>query len=164
LQWSTASESNSSYFEVMRSTDGINFKPIGKKEAKGTTNTLTNYSFIDNNPNNGFNYYRLGEADIDGKIIYSDVRLIKVAVGFSVTIYPNPTHSTLALNFISNKQKNLKVSIIDNQGKTIMQRQVLVQEGFSTHTLNVASLSNGLYYLKCISGDGDTELKFLKAD
>jgi len=68
------------------------------------------------------------------------------------------------LNFNSNKAINMQVSIIDNEGKTIMLKQIQVAEGISTQTLNTASLSNGVYYLRCISSEGETELKFVKAD
>jgi len=33
------------------------------------TESNAQYSFVDNNPDNGMNYYRIGELDIDGAVI-----------------------------------------------------------------------------------------------
>ena len=44
-KWTTANEINVSYFNVTKSTDGINFKVIGKVRAEN--GTLNNYTFID---------------------------------------------------------------------------------------------------------------------
>ncbi|MFZ9956147.1 MAG: hypothetical protein ACO3E1_08475 [Flavobacteriales bacterium] len=39
LHWQTGSEINSDHFEIMHSTDGINFEPIGTVPSAGSSNT-----------------------------------------------------------------------------------------------------------------------------
>jgi hypothetical protein len=65
LQWSTAAEMNSSYFEVQHSLDGNNFEPIGRLGVAGNISITQTYSFTDNAPKmNAVNYYRLKQEDM----------------------------------------------------------------------------------------------------
>jgi hypothetical protein len=69
LVWKTASESNTDYYLIERSTTGEfnESSVIGIKSAVGNSNQKTEYSFVDKNFTEGINYYRLVQVDIDGK-------------------------------------------------------------------------------------------------
>ena len=73
IDWSTVSESNSDYFKVERSIDGSNFDAIGKVKAQGNSVEQINYSFIDEDPVQGINYYRLRQVDLDGSFFFSEI-------------------------------------------------------------------------------------------
>ena len=73
LKWSTASEINNAYFEVLRSADGVTFSHIGTIEGNGTTQVSQQYSFADKAPVTGTNYYRLKQVDTDGKSSLSEI-------------------------------------------------------------------------------------------
>jgi len=57
LRWSTLMENGTNYFEVNRSSGDFNFTEIGTADANGIA--TANYKFIDDNPINGVNAYRL---------------------------------------------------------------------------------------------------------
>lgn len=67
LKWSTASENNSDYFLIQRSSDGVEWRDVFTQKAAGFSNDNINYSFIDSYLNNGYVYYKLLQYDIDGK-------------------------------------------------------------------------------------------------
>lgn len=71
LKWTTVSESNSQYFELQRSEDATSWNVINKQNARGESKGVVNYSFIDNTPLNGSNYYRLKMVDADASFAYS---------------------------------------------------------------------------------------------
>jgi len=74
LKWVTASEQNSSHFDVERSEDGENWKTIGSKSAAGNSQTKIIYSYLDSYVNKNNVYYRLSQYDIDGKFeIYGPI-------------------------------------------------------------------------------------------
>lgn len=50
LSWSTATELNASHFEILRSSDGIQYATIGTVAANGNTSSITQYSYNDNDP------------------------------------------------------------------------------------------------------------------
>lgn len=66
INWSTASEHNSYYFNLERSIDGENWVYVNKVEGAGNSNTIINYSCIDKNFRKEINYYRLTQVDFNG--------------------------------------------------------------------------------------------------
>lgn len=72
LIWQTESELNCSAFDIMRSTDGLNYEMIGRIMGNGTTNSTHTYSFQDNAPIDGENYYMLRQLDFNGNENYSN--------------------------------------------------------------------------------------------
>ena len=67
LVWKTATEINNDYFTIEHSEDGINYEQIGTEFGAGNSNTILQYSMIDDNPFEGQTYYRLKQTDYDGK-------------------------------------------------------------------------------------------------
>lgn len=65
IKWTTASENNSSHFDLESSTDGENWRKIITKFAAGNSTEEIKYSYIDYNLNS-VTYYRLQQFDIDG--------------------------------------------------------------------------------------------------
>jgi len=83
LNWTTATEINSSHFDIERSTQGITWIKIGTVAAAGNSHSNLSYNLIDKNvfdsdevTNTDF-YYRLNMVDLDGQFEYSDVRQVK---------------------------------------------------------------------------------------
>lgn len=64
INWETASETNSSHFDIQKSSDGINFYSICRKPSLYLYGGK--YYFIDNKPSFGVSYYRLKQTDFDG--------------------------------------------------------------------------------------------------
>ncbi|MEI6185477.1 MAG: hypothetical protein WCP65_08105, partial [Bacteroidota bacterium] len=75
LSWQTATEINTSHFNIQRSTTGKDFTTIGKVPAKGASE----YTFNDNEKSAAKTlYYRLEIVDKDGTISYSEVRELSI--------------------------------------------------------------------------------------
>ena len=76
LKWATASEHNSSHFDLERSTDGIDWRIVGTKASAVNSTTQINYSHLDAINQFTIHYYRLVQYDIDGKFkIYGPIAL-----------------------------------------------------------------------------------------
>ena len=67
LQWQTASEHDNALFLVEREVDASGFVPIGQVEGAGDSNAALSYSFTDEHPAPGANYYRLQQTDLNGE-------------------------------------------------------------------------------------------------
>ena len=76
LQWQTAQEMNSKYFNIQRSVNGIDFVNIGNVNGSGTTQTNHSYQFTDESTPNGIVYYRLQQLDLDGRIMYGNISIV----------------------------------------------------------------------------------------
>lgn len=66
IEWKTATEYNSSYFEIERAADTMDFTSIGAISASFNSNVVKKYQFVDKQPKIGLNYYRLKQFDRDG--------------------------------------------------------------------------------------------------
>ena len=66
LSWSTASESQSSYFTVQRSINGLDWSDLKEVPAAGNSNSTLFYQIYDMEPSTGINYYRLTQTDLNG--------------------------------------------------------------------------------------------------
>jgi len=148
LKWTTASERNSSHFEVERSIDGLNFKPIGEKIAKGYSTKTQTYDFIDNQPIIGQNYYRIKQVDHDGQLNYSKIEVVNFKNRTnSPNIFPNPSNGkeeiTIQFNSVQNDENGL-MEIFNTSGKLILQKNI----NFASHFTLRAELTQGIYFIK----------------
>lgn len=91
LEWATASEVNNDYFVIERSGNGTEFTDIGSVDGNGNSFEEIDYSFVDERPLTGRNYYRLRQVDFDGASSHSRIVSVDQAGKVrEVVAYPNP--------------------------------------------------------------------------
>jgi parallel beta-helix repeat protein len=153
LNWVTASEINNDYFEVQRSTDGMNFEKIGQVEGNGTTTSVSSYAFADKNVLAEFSsvsafYYRLKQVDFDGTTDYSKTIRVSnnVLTSGNIEVYPNPNNGTFNITLPANEQSTIQLTIIDRTGKIVEQKMMQLQQGDNLLDLNL-SLPKGIYMI-----------------
>lgn len=144
LRWTTASETNSKYFIIERSSDQRNWSQIGFVNAAGNSNSILNYSYNDSLPQDGINYYRLKQVDLDSKYYMSEVRSVLVKSNWKVNVYPNPVTGT-ALKLKSNN--TLKTLIITDVYGRIMFKKT-GEEVTNADLINIAGYKAGLYFIQ----------------
>ena len=111
-----------------------------------------NYSFIDKNlaGRKGLVYYRLVSVDIDNKVTYSSVRIIRldeVGPKIVVTTYPNPVSNELRVTIPANWQnKKVVYEIVNTNGQVLKSIQSLSSS--QTETINTSNLAPGFYIAK----------------
>ncbi len=66
VNWSTASEKNNDRFEILKSTDGINFNTIGTVNGSQNSSEKIEYTFLDKTNSTHIVYYKLKQVDNDG--------------------------------------------------------------------------------------------------
>jgi hypothetical protein len=159
LKWATSSEDNNAYFEVLRSADGISFQSIGKVPGNLTTPIEHQYSFTDNNPNSGTNYYKLIQVDIDGYFTYSNIISLKNNASTSFNIFPNPAKNSLLVTHpAGDKQSNIK--LVQADGKVVFIQKIAVR-GIQS-SLDISKLTAGLYFVIVNSGNATNAFKLVK--
>ncbi|HET9502620.1 MAG TPA: LamG-like jellyroll fold domain-containing protein [Hymenobacter sp.] len=149
LSWHTASEKNSTRFDIERSLDGVAFAKLGTVAAQGTTTQAHAYAFRDAQLPAGANalYYRLRQVDADGTFAFSPVRTVRVADGRAsaglLALAPNPTHAGAAL---SGAPAGVAVQVLDALGRTVY-ATTTTAEGTATLALP-AGLPGGVYIVR----------------
>ena len=156
LQWVTATEINTAYFEVERSMDGIRFSTMGVVLAANNTNSEHQYQFSDalGLMNAGMVWYRIRSVDQDGKSMLSGTKMIRIAgstdAGTGLTLYPNPVLQELRITIPASWQhKLLTYEIVNLRGQVLS--RVQKNNSSQTEALNVQSLAAGNYFVlvKC---------------
>ena len=151
LDWVTLSEENSAYFEIEKSTDGVEFESIVKVDAMGRSSEEANYFIYDDSPFNGNNYYRLKQVDLDGQFEYSDI----VSVYFSssiIEIYPTFIIGEQNLNVLfSEAVSEMHFRLYNIQGQ-LMQSSTLSGSERDETQISVSGLQNGTYILHVFNG------------
>lgn len=148
LSWTTAQEINTSRFIVERSNDGRNFTSIGTVNASGNSNSSVSYTFNDQSPVKGSNYYRLKIVDNDNQYRFSAIRNIRNEGTADVAIYPNPAGGTLNLQINADDNDKALISVSDMSGKTVATMQSNINEGNNQLSMNISNLSTGSYLVK----------------
>ncbi|QEK52484.1 T9SS type A sorting domain-containing protein [Pedobacter aquae] len=155
LNWLTASETNNSYFEILKSTDGKNFSSIAKVNGSGNSTQQAQYDYTDTRPASGSNYYQLIQYDDNGKQTDLGVRAVNVTLGSKeLTVYPNPASSLINLSFEADVYQKLEV--IDLTGKILMSQTIQKQE--NSISLDINKLSTGFYHIR-LTGTGKITTK-----
>ncbi len=165
LLWATASEENALSFDVERSKDGSNFEKIGTKTAAGNSSVTNYYEFMDNNPQNGFNYYRIKLINTDGTEEFTEVKVLENKFSSDdFAVYPNPTTDIIHFNSTVDKAEDMKVEVLDILGrvvKTEIHKSVI---GKNNVPLRIAELQAGAYSLRVtfLQSNRTNSAKFVK--
>lgn len=163
LTWSTASEQDNDYFEIMRSTDGIHFETIAKIDAIGNTQAISQYTYTDKDVSDNY-YYKINAVDTRGsKISTQIIYLARSKEYFEIiTLKPIPTHNMLYVDLNSMQTEKLNIDIMDLTGKTLLQNQNTIHKGLNTISVPVQDLASGMYLIVFTSDNHTYQSKFLK--
>ncbi len=165
LKWSTFTEINMDHFNIERSTDGNNFRQIGKISAEGSNSENTNYSYLDISAERGSNFYRLAMIDNDGNYTYSKVITVSVDVkGITVSVvYPNPFSKRVQVKLDCQKPEQITIRVLDNAGVVVKSQIANLQKGENNIVIqNVAELPGGVYFLEVIGDHRSMKTKLMK--
>lgn len=150
LSWATASEENFNYFEIERAAQGTSFEIIGEIEGDGNSFTRLDYSFEDNIPEIGLNYYRLKSIDFDGTFEYSEVILVKFASNVKLVVFPNPTLGAISVRTSIPTTNGLNYKITNQYGVEVLSGYL---SAFKTQ-VDLQGLTKGVYILKLVELPG----------
>lgn len=136
IDWSTASETNNSYFTLERSIDCEDWETISFIPGAGNSNQIFHYQIIDNI---GFNaYYRLRQTDFDGKESLSHVISANCSSAMQVRVYPNPANDFIVFTGIDG---HAELAIAGSHGVILL--KAYCEDGFK---VDVSGFSEGIYF------------------
>jgi hypothetical protein len=161
LAWQTSLEINSSYFEIQRSNNAVNFEAIGTITAKGSSNIVTNYQTTDDLFffTGSKVFYRLKMVDTDGKFKYSQVIAMPIVtvIASNITAWPLPFSGQLNTGFTSESNSLVKINITNMNGALVLSNTSTVQKGYNTININQAQTIPSGTYLLTVVKDGKSE-------
>jgi len=147
LRWATASESNSDFFEVQRSTNGTSWQSLSRVKAAGNSTSILNYATTD--PIDGITgniYYRLKQVDFDGNSIYSGIQKINVENNKQLQVFPSPAQNVVYVQTASPGEKI--VGLFNMAGQNILTGLRMNVIGNEFYSIDINVLPKGTYFLK----------------
>ncbi len=142
VQWATCSESNSNYFLVQQSNDGIHWKDIKKVQASNVSNQRINYSIETKAALVEQTFYRIKEVDMDLKFFYSSIKSLRREA--------NQTFYTIEGNYVRNRMLKIHSTVagtfrlMNHEGKLVYSR--VISKG--DHNLLLEYLPTGYYLIR----------------
>jgi hypothetical protein len=140
VAWTTADESNLDYFEVEKSSDGVNFTPFRRVNASNKGN---HYQLTDPNPMlDAVNYYRVKSVERSGKKNYTGIKSVKIQRNENtVSVYPTILETGKTIHVIVENENN-EFYLFDSQGKMILKQKL----NEYSNSLETNDLPKGVYY------------------
>ena len=120
LEWETASENNSSHFNILRSNnEGRVWEKIDRITANVNTNAAHKYS-TSVLAARGYSLFRLEQVDLDGSKYYSSIQQINcINEPVDISVFPNPTSGDIFINILQELKEELEIIIVDDLGKQL---------------------------------------------
>lgn len=156
LLWETASEKNNRGFDVERSADGRSWTSLDFVSGHGTTALPHKYSFFDEHPLEGVNYYRLKQWDTDGRFEFTPIVIADVRANSQhFDVFPNPSaDGNITFRLVSRQEGNGLLEIYDWAGYKVYKEALQLPEGTLAWPVDLATFPRGTYTSRLELADG----------
>ena len=118
LKWTTAEEFDMRHYEIERSSNARDFVAIEKIACQNKWGQ-NSYVTKDDNPVNGFNFYRLKMVELNGDVNYSRIVFVIFSTGENVLVYPNPWKKGLPLQITNPENEKLEIIFYNSSGQLV---------------------------------------------
>lgn len=151
LNWELEQNNNIRIFELQRMNVQNEFEMITSIE-KSTTSQK--YTFIDENPYRGINYYRLQMTDNEGAVYYSNVIALENAKNaWTFKFIPNPTtNDNITAQIAGNPEEKVKITFTDVKGIIITEEWVTLDQNGSATWQPKQFIPQGIYIATATNG------------
>ena len=151
LLWKVAEEETNRSFDIERSTDGINFQPIGTIAMATAANGQ--YAFTDAGTSGLTQaFYRLKQNDRNGSYHYLCTVLFVSFDGKNVftigPVYPNPGGQAASVNITTANARKLRVEYINVSGQVVNWQVETLVAGAARIDLRISALASGSYMIR----------------
>ncbi|TZF83121.1 T9SS type A sorting domain-containing protein [Pedobacter sp. BS3] len=159
LHWTTASETNNAYFEVLRSNNQADFASIGKITGN---NAAHDYVFTDYSPLPGTAYYKLRQVDLDGTAIEFNVIAVKSGLNpDKLNMAVNVGDNMLRLFTQSAENTEALLTVTDISGKKVLEKKINLINGNAVYQ-EPFDQPKGIYVISLKTNKERAVLKFGK--
>ncbi len=156
VTWDVQNQVNISSYEVEKSTDGRSFMKVHTTTATAGNGGSATYNWLDENPAEGLNYYRIKSITNATYAGYSKTVQVSIHNGEGmITIYPNPASgSSIGAEFKNLEAGIYYVRLINNLGQTLMSKAISHAGGTVLQKVKpVNKLVAGMYQLEVTAPD-----------
>lgn len=164
INWNASSGNNNGVY-LQRSKDGKTFVNLIWIEGKSLVGNSKSGTYFDENiEKNTLYYYRLEREDVDGKKQHSSMHSVILPSNndedFRLEISPNPARNLIQFSIPKNMNSAFNLEIFSVDGKMVLSQSFNPSD--KNHSLNIASLETGLYYIRLRNAKRSYAARFVK--
>lgn len=155
LEWTTTEELNTKEFIIQRASENGVFVNILSTPAAFSSTSERKYTLTDHSPLSGLSLYRLVVKNQNGREEYYPVKRILMRNGWTDNvIIPNPVNDGVMSVYLNMaKAQRVSIRVFDVNGKLLKYQDRELQEGMTTHNINVGALQKGIYMVQVAGED-----------
>lgn len=165
IEWEVFGETGVDKYEIEKLSSGDVFRSIGVQSPSNNGLDVT-YTFNDNAPNGGDNFYRIKATELTGEITYSPVVRVRNGgvTATAMKVYPNPvTGSTVNVSLQGIKAGKYEMVVSNNAGQIIYRSSTEQRAGNVMIQIPVGNtLPKGIYRVKISNGENVMLSSFIK--
>lgn len=145
IAWQTQLEFMFSDFTIDRSLDNKEFQILDRVATIGDGQEERNYFWVDNEPEYGWNYYRLSLIDILGEVRQSDtVGVFHRLIEFGDTKLQKT--DTLEMNFVLAEKTTMAFMMKSSEGEIVKRKAGFIYPGKQKLNIPIGDLKPGTYF------------------
>lgn len=160
LNWQTNTEENCVAFVMQKSVDGVVFMDWQRQAGAGTASGPHSYAAVDQQPANGWNFYRMQQLRSDRPPVYSPIKAVEVKpIPFAVSVYPVPNDGTFFVQIQPTNVGPALLELIDMSGRPVYKSIIGPLNGAPQKLMLKPEMATGLYMLHLTSDAGNFNKK-----
>jgi len=164
VEWRVENQINIREYEVEKSANGRDFVKAATTVSTGLNGSTVTYNWVDMNPANALNYYRIKSVDANGTFKFSGV--VKATIGktnATILVTPNLiTGNTMNLQFTNQVKGKYTLRLLNNSGQLVYSSQKVHNGGNELQSINLPSaIPTGSYQLEIIAHDNSRQIQKL---
>ncbi len=149
LVWITSHMEGISHLEIERKNKDGFFGSIGSTSDVYIGKNV----FVDREPHQGLNYYRLKIVNYDGGVTYSKTLSCEIKNVFQVDIHPNPAGKRIDVKVKTDQTiKAYQLTLISETGHLALKRTFYRPANDFEVTIELEKLARGIYFLELNNG------------
>lgn len=154
VQWNVSEQKGIHTYEVERSNDGRSFVKIASLPAADEQG----YNYMDEQPFDGDNYYRIKAVARSTSGVYSNIVRVKLQqTRAMLNSYPNPAGGNQLQIGLSNLAKgNYHLSVYNIAGQKVAAKDLSYEGGSAVISMNIENLTPGNYVLQLVNEQGES--------
>ena len=156
ISWKTYNQISGDKYEIQRSENGIDFTTLSTISANVYE---SEYTYWDENPITGLNYYKLKLINADGRIECSNIVSARVKAYIKqINAYPNPVKNKLQISLTALPTEHAQLTIFNALGSIVQHIPI----SSKTVSIDMTNFAKGIYYLSYKDDVYSQRIKIIK--
>lgn len=147
LDWTITQPENSSHFLVERQR-GSSWEVLDRLPFTGATN----YTYFDEFPLEGSNFYRIKAVDFDDSSLYSPIREVRNVLRTYFRAYPTVTSGPLAIEVYTDGPAERELQVFSAEGRVLQKMTLSAEGGWVREQIDLSDLAPGTYVIRVAAG------------